>query len=103
MTITMLIFSIGSVVLGIQPSNEDPYSFTMTFLALGFANIAFFLFIILHLFFPEAILLTDEQMRNAKKIYKVMYLMKQRENVITNIGISTLKNYIKEIPPEWLK
>ena len=102
-SISTSFFAIGMFFLMCQPlfgPISAPHAETLAALAFIFFDTAFVLLLILHIFFPEAILLSDEQTRNAKKIYKKITITTKSPDKISNIGLNMLKAYLDELPPE---
>jgi hypothetical protein len=56
--------------------------------------------LILHIFYPESVLISFEQLHRAKHIYKKVQI---KGNIIAKIGISNIQNYINSIPDELKK
>lgn len=100
-TVAMIFVMIVCGLLGIQQINSDPLAVVQAYIFFAMWFIAFLFIIVLHAFFPEAMLLSDEQLRNAKKIYKIIYSMKKKENRINELGMSLFKQYLEDLPAEF--
>lgn len=105
-TISTFLFASGMILfaiepfLGIQQNNSDLYAPALITLIGIVMEPSFLLLIFLHIFYPEAILLSDVQTRKAKKIYNEIHTTSQSSNIISNIGFNILKSYLDELPSE---
>ena len=102
-SISTSFIAIGMFLLMCQPlfgALSDPNAVIVVGLAMIFFDSAFVLLLTLHIFFPEAILLSDEKILNSNKIYKKIDTVTKPTNILTSIGINILKSYIEDLPPE---
>lgn len=100
-SIGMSYFLLGGL-LGIdQFNNPNDATIIMGVMVFIFLDSSFILLNILHVFYPESIILTTDQLRNLKKIYQsVVKKTDQHENIVADIGLNKVRNYLDELPED---
>jgi hypothetical protein len=90
----MVIFIINNGILQHPQDGSGPI--WLVYVILTPISLAAAIIMILHIFYPEAVLITYEQLHRAKKLYNIVLT----HNPVKDFGLSTLKNYMDSIPKE---